>query len=265
MKKQQTKLMSLGLALTLALGLTACGGDTAGTPNAAYGPAAAGITLSDWLGGGEAIWYVTETPVSQLGKDTEVETLLLLEPDGTAYAGSAGGKTLGELAQMEEADIAQLARDAYASAAKSDILRNFAECSDLERMIMLNEEFFYNALPECVFGSSMMADELSQYGLPESLNEPLQRYLEAFGTYSGDTDALFAVMQGLCNYELNVVDDVSASYPESAEAITAFLEQEYAIQDEIAAVLSADPQPGRWALSLNTDQTGNSAESVTFA
>ena len=52
---------------------------------------------------------------------------------------------------------------------------------------------------------------------------------------------------------------------ESGDAITAVVEQAYAIQDEIAEVLSAESQPGRWALGLNTDQTGNNAESVTFA
>lgn len=273
MKKQPTKLMSLGLTLALTLSLTACGGNPAAHPNTTYDPASAsgqgataeGVTLSNWLGEGESIWYVTETPVSQLGKDTQVETLLLLEADGTAYAGNAGGKTLGELAQMDEADIVQLAQDAYATAAKPDILRNFAERSDVERMIMLNEEFFNNALQECVFDSSMMADELSQYGLPEALNEPLQSYLEAFSTYSGDVDALFTVIQGICSYEPNAVDDVLENCPESADAITAFLEQEYAIQDKIAAVLSAKPEPGRWALGLNTDQTGNNVESVTFA
>ena len=271
MKKQPTKLMSLGLALTLALGLTACGGDTAEAPNATHDPAsvtgqaAIGITLSDWLGGGEAIWYITETPVSQLGKDTEVETLLLLEPDGTAYAGSADGLTLGDFAQMDEADIAQLAREAYAKEARAKLLRGFADASDEDRMRMLDSELFEYSLPGYVDGDIWAEEILNSSGLPEALDEPLRRYLEVFQSYTGDRQVLQEVISGLCNGDSEALSYASETGSEGGEAITAVVEQAYAIQDEIAEVLSAEPQPGRWALGLNTDQTGNSAESVTFA
>ena len=271
MKKQPTKLMSLGLALTLALGLTACGGDTAEAPNATHDPAsvtgqaAIGITLSDWLGGGEAIWYITETPVSQLGKDTEVETLLLLEPDGTAYAGSADGLTLGDFAQMDEADIAQLAREAYAKEARAKLLRGFADASDEDRMRMLDSELFEYSLPGYVDGDIWAEEILNSSGLPEALDEPLRRYLEVFQSYTGDRQVLQEVISGLCNGDSEALSYASETSSEGGEAITAVVEQAYAIQDEIAEVLSAEPQPGRWALGLNTDQTGNSAESVTFA
>lgn len=271
MKKQPTKLMSLGLALTLALGLTACGGDTAEAPNATHDPAsvtgqaAIGITLSDWLGGGEAIWYITETPVGQLGKDTEVETLLLLEPDGTAYAGSAEGLTLGDFAQMDEADIAQLAREAYAKEARAKLLRGFADASDEDRMRMLDSELFEYSLPGYVDGDIWAEEILNSSGLPEALDEPLRRYLEVFQSYTGDRQVLQEVISGLCNGDSEALSYASETGSEGGEAITAVVEQAYAIQDEIAEVLSAEPQPGRWALGLNTDQTGNSAESVTFA
>lgn len=271
MKKQPTKLMSLGLALTLALGLTACGGDTAEAPNATHDPAsvtgqaAIGITLSDWLGGGEAIWYITETPVSQLGKDTEVETLLLLELDGTAYAGSADGLTLGDFAQMDEADIAQLAREAYAKEARAKLLRGFADASDEDRMRMLDSELFEYSLPGYVDGDIWAEEILNSSGLPEALDEPLRRYLEVFQSYTGDRQVLQEVISGLCNGDSEALSYASETGSEGGEAITAVVEQAYAIQDEIAEVLSAEPQPGRWALGLNTDQTGNSAESVTFA
>lgn len=271
MKKQPTKLMSLGLALTLALGLTACGGDTAEAPNATHDPAsvtgqaAIGITLSDWLGGGEAIWYITETPVGQLGKDTEVETLLLLEPDGTAYAGSADGLTLWDFAQMDEADIAQLAREAYAKEARAKLLRGFADASDEDRMRILDSELFEYSLPGYVDGDIWAEEILNSSGLPEALDEPLRRYLEVFQSYTGDRQVLQEVISGLCNGDSEALSYASETGSEGGEAITAVVEQAYAIQDEIAEVLSAEPQPGRWALGLNTDQTGNSAESVTFA
>lgn len=281
MKKYLTKLMSLGLSLTLALSLTACGGDSkTEKTNEAREPVAAitgqsdaqqpaegeaeGVTLSDWLSGGEAVWYVTETPVSQLGKDTEVETILLLQPDGTAYAGSAGGMTLGELAKMDEADIAQEARDAYTAAARPDILWDFADSSDTERMMLINA-LLESSLPGYIMGEPYAEEFLMDMGLPETLYEPLQRYLDALKSGSEETAAFAELVTMLCDgYDVTVSEMMEAN-PENADAIAAAVEQVFAIQDEIAEVLSAEPQPGRWALGLNTDETGNNAESVTFA
>lgn len=281
MKVQNAKWLSLGLALTLALSLTACGGDKNEEADETLGPVAdrveavtgqndgqeaadESITLSDWLGGGEAVWYLTETPVDQLGKDTEVETLLLLEPDGTAYAGSAGGMTLGELAQMNEADLAQEARDAYAVAAKPDILRNFADASDMDRVMMLNELLEFS-LPGYAQGDLSAQEILTNLSLPETLHEPLQRYLDTLRAASEETAAFADLVVMLCDGYNGPVSEALAVSPEEADALTAAEEQLFAVQDEIADILSAEPQPGRWALGLNTDQTGNSAESVTFA
>lgn len=278
MKKHLTNLMSLGLSLTLALSLTACGGDRTNEirdpvssitgQSDAQQPTegeADGVTLSDWLGSGEAVWYVTEAPISQLGKDTEVETILLLKPDGTAYAGSPDGLTLGDFAQMDEAEIAQMAQEAYAKEARTKLLRGFADASDEDRMRMLDSELFEYSLPGYVDGDIWAEEILNSAGLPEALDEPLRRYLEVFQSYTGDRKVLQEVISGLCNGDSEALSYASETGSEGGEAITAVVEQAYAIQDEIAEALSAEPQPGRWALGLNTDQTGNSTESVTFA
>lgn len=282
MKKHLTNLMSIGLALTLALSLTACGGDSkAEETNETRDPVAAitgqngarqpaegaaeGVTLSDWLGGGESIWYLTETPVSQLGKDTKVETLLLLEPDGTAYAGSSDGLTLGDFAQMDEGEIAQMAQEAYAQETRAKLLRGFADASDEDRMRMLDSELFEYSLPGYIDGDIWTEELLNSRDLPEALDEPLRRYLEVFQSYTGDRQVLQDVISGLCNGDSEALSYAAETGSESGDAITAVVEQAYAIQDEIAEVLSAESQPGRWALGLNTDQTGNNAESVTFA
>ena len=96
MKKHTlTKLMSLTLALATTLTLTACGGGKddpsagstgTGAPGGtqAVQETAEGTTLSQYLSGGESIWYLVNGSVSSVGKDTGVEYLFLLEPDGTA-------------------------------------------------------------------------------------------------------------------------------------------------------------------------------------
>lgn len=286
MKKQFSKLTSLTLALTLALGLTACGGGDktdastesrdpvadrteaiTGQSDSQNNPGAAdeGTTLSDWLGGSETVWYVTETPVSQLGKDTEVETILLLEPDGTAYAGS-GGMTLGELAQMDEETLIQQAKDAYARKAKADILRNFDEAPNAVRMAVLNDEIFEFALPDYMMAVDMAEAYLQDRGFSEQLNTLLQSYLDAFQSYGGNWDALYNVIQVICiDGNDEILTELPNSDPENADAILSVIDQAYAVQDDIAEMLSADPQPGRWALGLNTDQTGNNVESMTLA
>lgn len=284
MKKQINKLVSLTLALMLLLGLTACGGDdkseassetrdpVADRVEAITGEsgdgedAAEAITLSDWLGSGETVWYVTDAPVSQLGKDTEVETILLLEPDGTAYAGNGGGATLGELAQMDEETLIQEAKDAYAKKAKPDVLRNFAEESNAVRMALINQDVFEYMMSDYLLDAGAAEDLLRARGFSEQLNTLMQRYIDTYQSYPDDQGILFSVIDVISNDGTDeILADVPNMDPENADTILALIDELYAIQDEIAEVLSADPQPGRWALGLNTDQTGNNVESMTFA
>ena len=128
-KKNLTKLMSLTLALATTLTLTACGGggDDSGAENTSSGTpggaqsvqeTAQGTTLSQYLSGGESVWYLVNGSVSSVGKDTEVEQIFLLNPDGTAWGGEVNGLTLGDISQMEEAEIADLAREAHRETAQ---------------------------------------------------------------------------------------------------------------------------------------------------
>ncbi len=77
-----TKLLSLTLAATLSL--TACGGGEpgAGTGSQITQAEARGTTLSQLLSRGERIWYLVSSSAQSIGKDTQVEQIFLLEPDG---------------------------------------------------------------------------------------------------------------------------------------------------------------------------------------
>lgn len=126
MKKVQ-KLTSMILCIAMLLSLCACGSteektveaetknvqsssvDTSdkqsnGTGNAEY-------TLSEYLALGETIWYQIG---EYEGKDSYVEKIFVIEPDGSLYVADGITYTLGELEQMKDADIVELVKQLYA-------------------------------------------------------------------------------------------------------------------------------------------------------
>lgn len=79
--------------------------------------------LSDYLGSKETIWY---TFSRHEGKDTKVQGIFVMEPDGTVYV-SQIDLTLGELARMEDKEIAAMVKESY-----MDLFKETGE--DLELM-----------------------------------------------------------------------------------------------------------------------------------
>ena len=296
-KNTLTQLMSLTLAV--ALTLTACGGGKddpgAGSTGAPGGvqavlEAAQGTTLSQYLSGGERIWYLVNGSVTGAGKDTEVERIFLLEPDGTAYCGEADGLTLGDLAQMEEAEIAGLAREAQREAALEGEIGN----SGYSLYDVLEDRGA--ALGSILFGDySYMAEVISmsaENGFVEEMMDDYCIYLQA--DTSGvpqDLDALFRTcidqMVSYCTFVQGYVGFVDGWFLADAvigeerdiipECIysedPALLERTYQFYDAFTASVDAivayaeryEPAPGQYKLSLNTDRTGNATERVTFA
>lgn len=293
MKKHLTKLVSLGLSVAVALSLSACGGDSKSdaseetrSPVAERGEAitgqsgaqenlaeaAGGVTLSQWLGSGETIWYVTETPVSQLGKDTEVETILLLGADGTACSGDADGLTLGELAQMEEAEIAELTRETYNREAMGGEFAAYLEEDDGRRMARLNEMYLGGTMwmlaTEPSYGEAILS-ELKTMDLPEGMLPLLEEYVGIFSQPLEQPEVLEQALMAVYDFQsMDIVEEVLAGAdPAAAEPIREMFNQAVDAQNRIADVLerSSEAEPGRWALSINTDRTGNNTESMTFA
>lgn len=65
--------------------------------------------LSDYLDSKETIWY---TFSHHEGKDTKIQGIFVMEPDGTMYV-SQTDLTLGELARMEDKEIAAMVKESY--------------------------------------------------------------------------------------------------------------------------------------------------------
>ena len=297
-----TKLLSGALALATALTVTACGGgngnagnagndagDAGGNNQSAAGdllPGLTGTTLSDYLSGGESVWYLVNGSAASAGKDTEVERIYLLESDGTAWGGEVDDLTLGDLSQMEEADIADLAREAHRETALWGSY--FSELSGDD------PAYRGEALGAMLFGDySMMGDLFSTaVGAGGSIDELIAAYSNP------DTpdmpqeliDLVRACLDPIAGYcEYLQTNPIDLEVWGLADALTfgdreligervysddpAALERTYQLYDEYMAAAEAvsayvdsyEPDPGQYALSLNTDRTGNAAASLTFA
>ena len=305
-KNTLTKLMSLTLALATTLTLTACGGgkDDPGAGSTGTGApggtqavqeTAEGTTLSQYLSGGESIWYLVNGSVSSVGKDTGVEYLFLLEPDGTAYCGEAGGLTLGELAQMEETEITSLVQEAHRKAALEGSIGAFGPSLDeilnagrLSRGEILVGMLFgdYSMLEDLLAistGGDAPVDELmNEYcvylqtdtsGVPQELDAIFQTCIDQFASYCEylqthpfDMDYWNLAEALNCGGRDIIAESIYSEDPADLERTYQLYDEFMASLDAIEAYLeSYEPAPGQYKLSLNTDRTGNAAESVTFA
>ena len=306
-KNTLTKLMSLTLALAATLTLTACGGGKddpgagstgTGTPGGtqAVQETAEGTTLSQYLSGGESIWYLVNGSVSSVGKDTGVEYLFLLEPDGTAYCGEAGGLTLGELAQMEEAEITSLVQEAHREAALEGSIGAFGpsldEILNAGRLssrgeILVGMLFGDYSMLEGLFASSTGADfpvdeimndycsylQMDTSGVPQELDalfqaciDPISSYCEYLQTHLFGME-YWILAEALTYGERDrIAECIYSEDPADLERTYQLYDEFMASLDAIVAYLeSYEPAPGQYKLSLNTDRTGNATESVTFA
>ena len=74
-------------------------------------PTAKAYTLSEYLATGETIWFQMD---ANEGKDSEVQQIYVFEPDGTMFH-TGVSYTLGELEQMDDAEIVDMVKQDYIS------------------------------------------------------------------------------------------------------------------------------------------------------
>ncbi len=278
--KNLSKLLSLTLAAVLSL--TACGGNSGKSSGAgaqSTPPEAAGTTLSQYLSGGESIWYLVNGSTQNLGKDTQVERIFLLEPNGSVYSGETEDLTLGDAAQMEDADLAQLAKEAQRSAS----LGRFETASN---PLKLSDDVFSSSdvIAECLmalydFNDPAYLDELFPTSADSEMAALLETWKDAFRRY---IDQLLASPGYVDFYTLSALvfsrtdgSDDSALYtdlesgitdPDTLDITAAFCQDCLAAANAIVQYISTyEAIPGQYKLALNTDQTGNQTESITFA
>lgn len=127
--KKLYKITSFVLCVALLLTLCACGNENApeitgnNQPNQSgvvddvapedrpAAPADLEYTVSEYLATGETIWYMID---ENKGKDSFVKRIFVIEPNGTLYTMHSVQYTLGELEQMNDADIAAMVKTEYA-------------------------------------------------------------------------------------------------------------------------------------------------------
>ena len=247
---------------------------------------AQGTTLSQYLSGGESVWYLVNGSVSSVGKDTEVEQIFLLNPDGTAWGGEVNGLTLGDISQMEEAEIADLAREAHRETALWGSY--FSELSGDDpayRGEVLGAMLFgdYTMLGDffsTAVGSDLTVDEMIDYycspdfpDLPQELSALVRACLDPIASYCEYLKAnpidleVWGLADALTFGDRELIPEcVYSDDPAALERTYQLFDEYLAAAEAVSAYVdSYEPDPGQYALSLNTDRTGNATESVTFA
>lgn len=283
MKKKLSKLLTLALALTMAFSLAACGGkqDVAPTqPNQGSSTAIVeterpseteqqSTTLSKYLSNGETIWYRTNATMGNIGKDSTVGEVLVFNPDGTMYYANEQEITLGELSQMEGADIVSMVKQAHSERALGS-LANFADMGIASQKDDLFTALFHelplfiydfpDGIPEDVL-ASYMGDVKAQLVKPYvdelltglvALNSQNEYFITninfEYFTYAPKEDAQALFEPEIVPQMENLYDVCTAA----AKAVCDYIE-------------NYEAEAGQYKLSINTDKTGNTAESMTLA
>lgn len=99
--------LSFVLAFSMLLALAACGSRT----DEAAPDMDGAVTMSEYLSGGQRIWYYVEESEGVAGEDSRVRCIFITEATGTLLCAEDPNERLGELAQMSDEDVMLLARE----------------------------------------------------------------------------------------------------------------------------------------------------------
>ena len=162
MKKLFT-ITSFILCLALMLTLCACGGkenpgnsetnqsgavDDIAPEDRPVAPADIEYTVSEYLASGETIWYMID---ENKGKDSFVKRIFVINPDGTLYTMSRVQYTLGELEQMDDADIATMVKAEHAKQCVDyDYYSFYMEADREEALYSLKQDLIIQEIFETV-------------------------------------------------------------------------------------------------------------------
>ena len=127
------KILSLFIVATMLAGVfTGCASDTSGNSESSETSENSAsntdvdkkepikvkeeYSLSEYLSSGETIWYLT----NRTGKDADIGVIYVMEADGSMYY-TKSDYTLGEVEQMEDAEIISEVKKAYEEAYKQNL------------------------------------------------------------------------------------------------------------------------------------------------
>lgn len=298
--KNFTKLLTILLCLSTLLTLSACGGHKPSTTTMEVGGHTIEITTIDYTfqeyitENDQTIWYVFN---KDLGKDTQVDRIFVLNADGTMYFSNTD-LTLGKLAQMEDKDIAAMVEADYRAQAAN---------KNAGIRLNANREDALFTLHQALFGGDMISIYTTEYhslDLKTWVMENARSYLgeatygiqaveeewqEIEAVYTAwmeladsilDQDLYYVLLDLLYNIsnpeELSyLLNDELSQYPEFSSVVT----QANAILSKMDAAANSvyesiltqaeeqqdNIQPARWKLAINTDHTGNNTATEMLA
>lgn len=315
----KTRISSMILAAAMLLTLAACGGggnsDGGSTPSAAVtvGPAGPSLSagsdatpeptpepdyrLSKVLSAGQTIWFELEKPGK--GKDADVDTIYVFEPDGTVIYGLPYHEdmkhyTLGELEKMEDAEIIALARESYEALVTRSINSIIMSDSDFNLFSHLCNQFSYEtegSIPtkekvlEILRSAYWYNDQSIVDVMAQEVSDAIdQCWPEIEAAYALPTDSIIAMQDALYGYTSycwtwgEPVIPLSEYVTSSKEKLEMVQTAYDALMDLSKAVrsvlLDVDPelvearnniQPIQYKLGITTDSTGNNTKSMVLA
>lgn len=319
----KTRITSMILAAVMLLALAACGNSgksTGGSPSdaATFNPAGPSFSagsaatpeptpepdyrLSKVLSAGQTIWFEVEKPGK--GKDAEVERIYVFEPDGTVVDSSLLSDenghhyTLGQMEQMEDAEIIALARESYEALVTYSIDHiimdqdDFNLFSDLCMGIYQQAEGRMPTKAELLemLGyywykdqriTDVMAQEVSDaidqcwpefaasYAVPSDSVKDMQKMLDAYTSYCWSAGG--GPVISLSEYLSDFVTSSQERLELAQTAYDALMDLSKAVR---SVLLDVDPelaearnniQPIQYKLAITTDSTGNNTKSMVLA
>lgn len=227
--KTINKITSLFLCAALLAGLCACGGDKQAQGTTANegtnminqiinSSDSADYLLSEYLASGETIWFEID---ENEGKDSDVDRIFVFESDGTLYYVNNPSYKLGELEQMEDADIIAFVKDKYAADCAKQMLNypdKFFDDPDedintiADRLLGSDDSYVVKVFqcPDELYSTPreiLLQEWFSQYSFEDILTEEwdsveaaYNAYIELFnGTERDSVDCYYLVAMALAH------------------------------------------------------------------
>lgn len=285
------KLVSMILCLAALLSLCGCGSRNAPvTHEVDMGGYSVQIksldlTFSEYISRGETIWYRLD---ENKGKDSDVEMIFVLEPDGTMYYTDRVSETLGELEQMEDEAICAMVKEEHrrkllVSMVGTD-LSDEAEAREWLEHILFYEAIFVGGYENCDMDFARCCEVYPV--LAEAVGEEMESLNAVYGVVEEMLREIWGseiwdqLGELLCSYveveEMEyVIRNEFADYPQ-AEFVADKLQESYSLlpaavdavyQNLLARAENMDRelQPVPYRLAITTDPTGNNTASMLFA
>lgn len=264
MKKVLSIILTVVLIATMFIG---CGKSSGKTP-----------TLSGYLSKGQRIFLLVDCDDYVIpAKDSDVKTVFIFNEDGT-FINCSPDMTLGELEQMEDSEIIELAKQEYEEIIKEntdgvyDKLKDAAVLNSKEEWLSKTESFFYINKTGGFLGRDTVDYSWADDYNPATGEKPFDKsddgvfaFENSLKDYNGELGIMFKdivkknVLECYSTMDYNkTADNIYNELNECFEASEASQTAKKGLDDFI------NNPAGQYKIVINSDSTGNSAISETL-